>query len=269
MLLSAIVLCWNSQTHIGDALRSLAAECARLDGRCEILVVDNGSRDRSLDILSDLAAALPGLLRVIRLPANAGTSAARNLALREAGGETIVFMDSDVVVPPGCLGRLLARRAAMPRAGLIAPCLVHADGRQQLSADLFPTLPRKLLRLAGLRRLERALPPPDGVARRVDYAVSAFWLLPRAMLEHVGGFDERFPYAPEDVDYCIRIWAAGFEVIQDQSVVAIHDAREASRRGRPLLALRHAIGLLRLFRKHRFAFGRARLRRRLGMDRLR
>lgn len=269
MLLSAVVLCWNSERHIGDALRSLAAECARLDGPCEILVVDNGSCDRSPEMLAELAASLHGLLRVIRLPANAGTSVARNLALREARGEAIVVMDSDVVVPPGCLGRLIARRAALPRAGLIAPRLVHADGRPQLSADLFPTLPRKLLRLAGLRRLERALPPPDGETRRVDYAISAFWLLPRATFERVGGFDERFAYAPEDVDYCIRVWAAGYEVIQDQSVVAIHDAREASRRGRPLLALRHAIGLLRLFRKHRFALGRARLRRRLGVDRQR
>lgn len=265
MLLSAIVLCCDSGRHIGAALRSLAADCGRLAAPCEILVVDNGSRDESPTLLAQLAAELGGLLRVIRLPRNMGTSVARNVALRTARGRAILIMDSDAVVPAGCLGALLARLDAAPQAGLVAPRLVHADGRPQLSADIFPTLPRKLRRLAGLRRLERALPPPDGALRRVDYAISAFWLLPRATIARVGLFDERFAYAPEDADYCIRIWAAGLEVLQDGSVVAIHDAREASRRLRPRLALRHVAGLAALFRKHRYLFGTTRLYRRLGM----
>jgi glycosyltransferase involved in cell wall biosynthesis len=141
MLLSAIVLCCDSGRHIGAALRSLAADCGRLAAPCEILVVDNGSRDESPTLLAQLAAELGGLLRVIRLPRNMGTSVARNVALRTARGRAILIMDSDAVVPAGCLGALLARLDAAPQAGLVAPRLVHADGRPQLSADIFPPCP--------------------------------------------------------------------------------------------------------------------------------
>jgi GT2 family glycosyltransferase len=266
MLLSAVILCFNSERHIAAAVRSLAGECARLGGPCEIFVVDNGSRDASPRLLAALEGEFPGLLHVIRNATNAGTTVSRNLALRRATGRVLLVMDSDVVVPPGCIAALLPRLDSDPRIGLLAPRLVYPDGRPQLSADVFPTLPHKLRRLLGLRAIERGLAAPDGAARRVDYAISAFWLMPRGVVEKVGLLDERIFYSPEDVDYCLRVWAAGFEVVQDGSVVAIHDAREISRGlRRPGFALSHAGGLAYLFLKHRYALGRTRLYRRLGM----
>ena len=266
MLLSAVILCFNSARHIDAAVRSLAAECARLGEPCEIFVVDNGSRDGSLALLERLEAEFPDLLRVIRNPVNTGTTVSRNMALRRARGRVLLIMDSDIVVPAGCLAALLARLTSSPRAGLVAPRLVYPDGRPQLSADVFPTLTHKLRRLIGLRGMERDLAAPDGGVRRVDYAISAFWLLPRHVVARVGLLDERIFYSPEDVDYCLRIWAAGYEVIQDGAVVAIHDAQEISRGfRRPGFALRHAAGLAYLFAKHRYWLGRARLYRRLGM----
>jgi GT2 family glycosyltransferase len=266
MLLSAVILCFNSERHIGPAIRSLAAECARLGEPCEIFVVDNGSRDASPGMLAALEAEFPGLLRVIRNPSNAGTTVSRNQALRRAAGRVLLVMDSDIVVPAGCLAALLPRLEADGRIGLLAPRLVYPDGRPQLSADVFPTLTHKLRRLVGLRAMERMTPPAADGVRRVDYAISAFWLLPRRVVDRVGLLDERIFYSPEDVDYCLRIWAAGFEVVQDGTVAAIHDAREISRGlGRPGFALSHAAGLAYLFVKHRYWLGRGRLYRRLGM----
>lgn len=271
MLLSAVILCFNSQRHIEAAVRSLAAECARLGDACEIFVVDNGSRDDSPALLARLATEFPDLLRVITNPVNAGTTVSRNLALRRAAGRVLLVMDSDIVVPEGCLATLLARLDADPRIGLLAPRLIYPDGRPQLSADVFPTLTHKLRRLFGLRGMERdmgrgpAQAPGSGV-RRVDYAISAFWLLPRHVVARVGLLDERIFYSPEDVDYCLRIWEAGYEVVQDAAAFAIHDAREISRGfRRPGFALRHAAGLAYLFAKHRYWLGRTRLYRRLGM----
>jgi hypothetical protein len=95
-----------------------------------------------------------------------------------------------------------------------------------------------------------------------------FWLLPRHVVARVGLHDERIFYTPEDVDYCLRIWAAGYEVVQDGDAVAIHDAREIARGGRrPGFAFSHARGLGYLFVKHRYALGRARLYRRLKIAR--
>ena len=266
MLLSAVILSFDSVGHVGTAVRSLAAECARLDAPCEVIVVDNGSRDGSVALLRRLEAEFPSLLRVIRLPVNLGTTVSRNMALARARGRFVLVMDSDVEVPAGCLGALLQRLAASPRTGILAPRLVHRDGRPQLSADMFPTLTRKLARFFGLRRMEAGLPGQAHGPRRVDYAISAFWLMPREVLLRVGPLDERIFYSPEDVDYCLRTWAAGYEVVLDDVVVAIHDAREVSRGLRnPRFLASHALGLAYLFLKHRYVFGRARLYRRLGM----
>ena len=162
------------------------------------------------------------------------------------------------------VGNTTAGNLALKR-GLISELLSQHEGRWAALHGTEP-LPASLgAWLAAFDLVVNFCPDPDGALRRVDYAISAFWLLPRATIARVGLFDERFAYAPEDADYCIRIWAAGLEVLQDGSVVAIHDAREASRRLRPRLALRHVAGLAALFRKHRYLFGTARLYRRLGM----
>lgn len=266
MLLSAVILSFDSAAHLETAVRSLAAECARLGGPCEVVVVDNGSRDGSVALLRRLEGEFASLLRVIRLPVNLGTTVSRNMALRGARGRFVLVMDSDVEVPAGCLAALLPRLAASPRIGILAPRLVHRDGRPQLSADMFPTLTRKLARFFGLRRIEAALPGGQDGPRRVDYAISAFWLMRREVLERVGLLDERIFYSPEDVDYCLRVWAAGYEVVLDDAATAIHDAREVSRGLRnPRFLVSHALGLAYLFAKHRYAFGRTRLYRRLGM----
>lgn len=266
MFVSAVILCFNSERHIAKAVTSLAAEYRRLAEPCEILVVDNGSQDGSVALLKDLETRHPDLLRVIYSPINTGTTVSRNMAMRRARGRVIAIMDSDIEIPEGALQTLLPLLAAAPRTGLLAPRLIYPDGRAQLSADVFPTLPHKLRRFVSLKRMERGLEPEADRRRLVDYAISAFWLIPRPVMERVGLLDERIFYSPEDVDYCLRVWQAGYEVVYEPSVSIVHDAREISRGfKRPAFTLSHAKGLGYLFRKHGYVFGRGRLYRRLGM----
>lgn len=266
MLVSAVILSFNSDRHIAKAVRSLAAEYARLAEPSEILVVDNGSTDGSVEILKQLETEHKDTLKVIYSPVNTGTTVSRNMALRRAVGRYILVMDSDIEVPEGCLAKLLPRLDAVPEVGLLAPRLIYPDGRPQLSVDVFPTLTHKLRRFLGLKQMERKLSASDSGSRRIDYAISAFWLIPRRVLERVGLFDEKIFYSPEDVDYCLRVWEAGFEVVYDTVATVIHDAREISRGFRqPRFTLSHAKGLAYLFMKHRYIFGRARLYRRFGM----
>src|SRR5690606_21095374 len=98
-----------------------------------------------------------------------------------------------------------------------------------------------------------------------DYAISAFWLFRRRLLDEVGYLDERIFYSPEDVDYCLRVWEAGYKVVYDPRVHAIHDAQEISRGFRMArFTWSHIGGLLYLFRKHRYMLGHRRLYRRIG-----
>ena len=106
-----------------------------------------------------------------------------------------------------------------------------------------------------------------GESRVVDYAISAFWMFRRDVLEKVGLLDERIFYSPEDVDFCIRIWKAGYCIKYFPQVSVIHDAQEISRaKGVKIniFTLSHLKGLLYLFLKHRYLFGLQGLYHRIG-----
>ena len=261
--ISYIVLAHNSEAHIAACVCSLL-EPPGADAD-EVVVVDNGSTDGTVAILEDLAVRFDSRLAVIRLRDNQGTTAPRNHGFRAARGRYIGVVDSDVSAPPGVADTLLEHLVSDATIGLVAPAMTYRSGELQMSVDTFPTLPRKLHRYLRLRQIEaawrhRAARGPTDV----DYAISAFWLLPRHVVERVGDLDEAIFYAPEDVDYCIRIWAHGWRVVYLPGCSVLHDAQEISR-GLPVkrVALSHAAGLLYLYRKHRFLLTRRRLARRL------
>jgi len=263
---SFVVLCHNSGRVVEPCVRSLIAQMPP-DCPDEIWVVDNGSSDNSPEVLGRLRKEFGDVLKVERLDRNRGTTISRNLALRRAAGQYVAVVDSDVCVPPGTVDTLIAHLAADPGAGLIAPRLMYPSGQLQLSVDQFPTLIHKTKRFLALKAMERQAhrrQPLDRV-QAVDYAISAFWLIPRHVLDTVGLLDERIFYAPEDVDYCLRVWQAGYRVLYDPTVHAVHHAQEISR-GLPVraIALSHIAGLLYLYRKHRFVLSRRGLYRRIG-----
>jgi GT2 family glycosyltransferase len=96
-----------------------------------------------------------------------------------------------------------------------------------------------------------------------DYAISACWFMPREVFEHVGFFDEHIFYAPEDVDFCIRLKKAGYTIAYCPSVKVLHHCQRVSYKNRSL-ALSHMRGLLYLFKKHRYIVSRERLRKTLA-----
>jgi GT2 family glycosyltransferase len=265
MDVSAVVLSFNSKRYIETCVRSLiqSYDICGLTG--EIFVVENGSVDGSVEILRGLQTELGARLKVIYLPTNTGTTRSRNMALREVCGNSVLILDSDAYMNASALRAMLAYQGAHPKAGLVAPKLIFPSGKFQLSVDTFPTVARKAQRYFALRKLEEREPPR--ATGPVDYAISACWLLSKAAIEATGLLDERIFYSPEDVDYCIRLWGAGFQVHYFPEVSVVHDAQELSRPkglGINKFAVRHAKGLIYLFAKHRYAVTLEGLYRRLG-----
>lgn len=265
MDVSAVVLSFNSKRYIRHCVESLVStfEDCGLNG--EVLVVENGSHDGSVTILESLCVEFPQALTVFYLPENTGTTRSRNLALRSSKGKAVLILDSDAYMNPEALRSMLEYLGSHARVGLVAPRLTYPDGRFQLSVDAFPTVLRKLKRLWSLRELERE--EGTSLAGAVDYAISACWLLRSDAIAATGLLDERIFYSPEDVDYCIRIWEAGWQVHYLPSVSVVHDAQEISRPkglGINTFTIRHAKGLAYLFLKHRYALTLRGLHRRIG-----
>lgn len=265
MDVSAVVLSFNSKRYIRTCVESLVNSFAACGLAGEVLVVENGSRDGSVAILDALQTEFVGILTVFYQAENTGTTRSRNLALRSCRSKAVLILDSDAYMNPEALRGMLAYLKDHSSVGLVAPQLTYPDGRFQLSVDVFPTVLRKLKRLWALRELERQ----EGAAKAgaVDYAISACWLLRAEAITATGLLDERIFYSPEDVDYCIRIWRAGWQVHYFPSVSVVHDAQEISRPkglGINKFTIRHAKGLAYLFFKHRYALTLRGLYRRIG-----
>lgn len=114
-LISVIIPVYNAERYLPACLDSIRSQTMK---RIEVICVDDGSKDRSLDILKDYAA-MDGRIRVFSQD-NSGAAVARNFGMRQASGEFLFFIDSDDYIPiPNALERLYgaAKDNGVPIAG--------------------------------------------------------------------------------------------------------------------------------------------------------
>jgi GT2 family glycosyltransferase len=258
--LSFVILTWNSARYVEKCLSDIdrALEGAGLS--YEILVLDNGSGDGTQAILGRLAAASGGRIVACYEPVNTGTTRSRNRLLALAKGRFVCVMDSDVEFPAGVIEALLALLSSDEGIGVVVPRIFYPSGAWQKSFDRFPTLFDKINRFFRLRAIEASEGRRQAGARQpahVDYAISAFWLMRRDLLRTVGLLDERIFYAPEDVDFCLRVWKAGLRIVYVPTVSIVHHTQEISRGFKLNKAkLVHLQGLVYYFMKHRYLWRR-------------
>jgi glycosyltransferase involved in cell wall biosynthesis len=127
--ISVIIPTYNYAHLLPRALDSVLAQWAE---DIELLVINDGSRDNTVEVLAEYQARHPQLLVVSQ--ANAGAAAARNHGIRLARGRYALLLDADDELLPKALDTLREVVASNPQAGLIlgAYISVHADGRERL-----------------------------------------------------------------------------------------------------------------------------------------
>jgi GT2 family glycosyltransferase len=255
--LSFVILSWNSEKYIEKCLDNLLDELVKTDDKFEIFIVDNGSSDSTKKILEGFKEKYPLSIFPIFLDKNTGTTYSRNLALKMVSGKYVIFMDSDVEVLPGSISGLISYISQNSNIGILAPRLIYPSGKLQKSTDSFPTLFRKFYRYFFLRFIENkeASQKQNESIHEIDYAISAVWVMRYEILNKVGFLDENIFYAPEDVDYCLRVWKAGFKIVYNPFFTSIHHTQEISRGFKQNKATwNHIKGLFYYFRKHRYMF---------------
>lgn len=214
MTVSIIIVSFNARADLVHCLESLHA--APLRAAHQIIVVDNHSTDGS----PDAARRWPGV-RVIENDANVGFARANNIGIRASGGENILLLNSDTIVPPGAIDQLLRILNEHPDVAVVGPRLVDADGRAELSFGRrlgpFNDLRQKLRtrRHAFVDRLTRRPHSPDWVS-------GACLLVRRADAEAVNLLDERYFMYAEDVDFGIAIRARGRRILFTPDVEVVH-----------------------------------------------
>lgn len=251
-MISALIVSFNTR----EPLRETLGRLARLpDPPDEVVVADNGSGDGTLAML---AAEFPAV-RALDLGANLGFGAANNRAAAAARGDRLLLLNSDAWPRSGALTRLAAALDADPRTGLAGPRLVYPDDRPQFhwvpATGVLGEALQKLRNPFEGTRWVHALRWPGG------WQTAACVLVNRAAFEAVGGFDERYFLYFEDVDFCVRLRAAGWRLRSVDEAVAVH-VKGGSRTG---LAedLAYRRSQLLYYRLHRPAWENRVLRRRL------
>jgi GT2 family glycosyltransferase len=225
LVVSVVIVSWNARQYLVQCLESLSRETWR--GRMEITVVDNASSDGSAEAV---ASKFPHV-RLIRNSTNLGFAAANNLGLAASTGQYVCLINSDVKVLPDCINHLVDYCEAHPGVGLVGPLVLGGDGKLQRSCRGFPTLGNMFWRALGFDNLFPNCKsfggyllrhwPQDSVAP-VDILTGCFWLLRRQALSEVGLLDETFFMYGEDMDWCKRFWAEGWEIVFVPSAEAIH-----------------------------------------------
>lgn len=265
-MVSIVIVNWNSGPFLERCVASLIEHAPV----CEIIIVDNDSKDSSLGFIE--RSGLP--LVLLRNERNAGFAAACNQGWRAGSGDKVLFLNPDT----GCLDqgvenlcRLLERE---PGVWAVGGRLLHQTGKYQSGFNLrsFPTVAAVAAEMLLLdevcpqnpwTRKYRLTDRDDSVAGDVDQPAAACFMVRRSVLESIGGFDERFyPAWFEDVDLCKRIRAAGGRIAYEPHACFSHQGGVSLRSmtREEFLRLYHT-NQIRYFEKHHGASAAARVRR--------
>ncbi len=217
MKASVIVLSWNGLEDLPGCLAALDAQ--EFADR-EILVVDNGSTDGSVEYVRDHYPHV----RLICNEQNLGFAAGNNRGLRVATGDVLVLLNQDTVVQQGWLQSLVDAFEADPRCGIAGAKALYPDGRIQHAGGYVDA--RGAASHYGYRE-------PDAgqfdEPREVDFVTGASLAISRAALDEIGELDEGFRAGYyEDVDWCYRAREAGYKVLYTPKAVLVHKERSAA-----------------------------------------
>jgi N-acetylglucosaminyl-diphospho-decaprenol L-rhamnosyltransferase len=253
--LSIIIATRNSSQFIEPCLASLWEPH---DGvRAEIIVVDNGSSDRTLEIVR---SRFPQAT-VIQNSTNLGHCRAMNAGFAAARGRYLMVLDVDTIVLPGTLRHVCEFLRANEDVAIVAPRMLNLDGTVQETARRFPTVmnalfgrqtmltrlfPNNRFLLAYLQREQR----DEMQAFEVDWVSAACMAFPRTLVERLGPWDEGFGGYWVDADWCARAHSVGrVYCVPAGRVVHAEQNRVAQRKGARRIVQFHT-GVYRFYRKH-------------------
>lgn len=237
--MTAVVVNYNAGRALADCVASLETELVD-----DIVVVDNGSRDGSMETL---AASCPEARRILA-GRNLGYGGAANLGARTTSSEYVLVCNPDLVAKPGAVATLLAVLEDRPDVAIAGPMLRESSGVVYPSGREFPGMGEAIGHgFVGLfwggnpwTRRYRRIGQEQHHAREADWVSGAFFVVRRKAFDAVGGFDERYFMYVEDVDLCWRLHRAGWAVRYEPAAEVVHEqGRSASQHPYRMLLAHH------------------------------
>jgi N-acetylglucosaminyl-diphospho-decaprenol L-rhamnosyltransferase len=217
-LLSIVIVNWNVAELLAGAIQSILNNPPT--GDYEIIVVDNASKDSSLEML---ASDFP-VVKVIANKQNEGFGKANNRGMEVAEGEHIFLLNPDTVVIGDTLDQLIGVLKNHPEIGMVGPMLVNDENlepqpggarltRTFMSGVLLDLLYVNRIPWIGAKLVKKLRYPYDLTKESyVEVISGSAMMFKDSTIKRIGGFDERFFMAGEDVELCDRFWQNGYKV---------------------------------------------------------
>jgi GT2 family glycosyltransferase len=253
--ISIVIVSWNTKEILRACLESLRQNTGST--HVEVIVVDNGSRDGSAQMVEcDFPA-----VRLVVNTCNMGFAAANNRGLSAARGRYLLLLNSDTIALPGAIDEMVRYMDAHPRVGALGPRLLNVDGSLQVSVRDFPRLDHDAAMMLEVkhwpvlgdmarRHLQRAYLPDPEQTREVDWVMGACLLLRREAVEQVGPLDDAYFFFFEEVDLCYRLRQHGWSVVFLSKAGIVHLGGQSWARVSAPRLVWYYRGLLRFYRLH-------------------
>jgi len=231
MILSIIIVNWNGKELTENCIESiLLTNKERIENNeFEIIVVDNGSADGSIDYLKTFS----GPVRLISNKKNTGYAPACNQGMKEASGKYVLLLGNDTVILDEALERCIKFLNENNDCGAAGCKLLNPDGTAQNNCKKFPKFKNGFFTYLSLDKLNHDYDMDwfkYDETREVEQISTTFLMIRKSLLEKSGYFDESYKILYNDVDLCKRIWDAGSKIYFLHTAEVIHLGSQSTKK---------------------------------------
>jgi len=223
--ISIIIVSYNVRSYLSNSIDSILKSSIK---NIELIIVDNNSFDDTVEYISQNYPSI----KLIPNSSNVGFGRAVNQGARIANSDYLLILNPDTIIEEDTLKKLVNYIETNDKIGMVGPKILNADGSLQLSCKRsFPTIKSAIPKILGLDKLfpnskwfgRYNLTFLDPDKNHVVDAISGSCMLIRnKVFKKIGGFDEKFFMFGEDIDICLRVWKANFEVHYFPETKIIH-----------------------------------------------
>jgi GT2 family glycosyltransferase len=231
MLLSIIIVNWNTKELITTCIDSIFNTTPINEIEYEIIVIDNNSNDGSLEYLKKLQDKI----KLISNSQNLGYAAACNQGMKIASGKYILLLGSDTLMHKDTLKFCINFLENNEDSGAVCCKLLNPDGTVQNSLKKFPKLKNAFFTYLSLDKFNKDYDMADfeyNTTIQVEQAAATFIMARNEVLKKIGYFDTSYRILYNDVDLCYKIIKLNYKIFFLHNVSVTHYGSQSTKKAK-------------------------------------
>ncbi len=258
--ISIVLITWKMKSLLEKLLESIKEYSTGFS--YEIIIVDNNSQDGTIEMIE---TKFPDII-LLKNNENLGVAPARNIGMKIAKGKYVLILDADMQLKENSILKLYEFMEQHSDCGLVGSKLIYENGDLQYSCKRFPSIFSLLARrLEGISFVKNSKTLNNHIMadwdhnsiQEVDYVIGACQFFRKDVIDRIGYYDDKIFYGPEDLDFCLRIWRAGWKVYYYSFTSIIHLEQRITKKSLiSKISWKHLLGIFYIFRKYKFSLTR-------------